>query len=103
MRTLAAFGLLLVAFGLFLSSPGSGPVPGSELTALESRSISGGQCFYYMMYCIQANTNCSAGMIFVSSTSGSPGTTTSGDVGVCLNALNGSYCCNGGTIACFNP
>ncbi len=103
MKTFAAVGLLAIVFGLSMSSVGSGPVPGVELSPQESRSISGGQCFYYMEYCVQANNNCSSGMIYISSVAGTPCSTTSGDVGVCYNGLNGTYCCNGGTIACFNP
>ncbi len=103
MKKFAAFGLLMVAFGLSMLFPGSGSVPGVELTAQESRSISGGQCFFYMVYCLQANSNCSSGVIYISSVNGSHGTPTSGDIGVCYNGLNGSYCCSGGTMACFNP
>jgi hypothetical protein len=102
MKKFLAFGLLMVAFVLPAAFAGPGVVPGVELGATESQSISGGQCVFIQIQCFQASNNCSVGMCFRNSNFGSPGTVAGINPSICLNGLNGLACCGSTLSPCAN-
>lgn len=103
MKKFIAFGLLMVATVLTTAFASNGAVPGVELGAPESESISGGQCRFQTIHCFQGNNNCTIGDCNVAAQfgqfAGMPG---AGNVFICHNGVTNNFCCGQNQVNCIN-